>query len=741
MGQIGRGGIPVLKDKDNLHHNDVDVKRDESNVQHEIIIKEDNQITADVPQNNQKLDETARCLSTFRRNDFHFRCLDYKEEKKPPINRVLTSPLGLFKVQKANNAGFDSFFIPQVTDGKGGADKNVIEICTLFLDLDGAPLQPVLDTGVTPHAIVETSAGRFQVYWLVSDVSVKEFPVYQKALAIRFSGDISVHNASRLMRLPGFNHLKDPSNPFLSKLIQHNPDVTIYEKGQLVSGLTLDLSAPEFQPDSRKVEKSSVAIPEGSRNETIFKLVCSLWEQGRSQKYIHEKAQEENKKCTPPLAEREVRKIVTSAIRRYKQGTPQTTGLLLNGDRFSPADWIEALRKKHHLIHHNEKFHCYDDGYYKPISDLQLSATIEGLGGPELLQRNFKEIHYKLAVKLVGALGDKEVDNSWLLNLKNGWIDLKDPSYALRPHSPEVYSTFKNSFGYNPGAVCPLTDNFLNTQYPGEDLQKLIWEMIGYLLIPSTKFQVGFFIKGPSQTGKSTLLEVIEYLLTPQRVSNLSLSEFGDRFALSQTEGKLANICSETAHRGQVSDDYVKWFISGESIKVEQKFEKGKSIKPTARVLISSNKFPQTSDSTDAFFRRWIMIPANIKVTKKDPDLKYKIRDQELEGILKKALFGLMRLLEQNHFTETESSLALKDEWLDQVDLVHYWAKHRLIKDGTGSGVIWSSLVDDCNNFLDKENFKVRFTRRGFNQKMRDLGYETAHSNEGDWLRSYRLAQ
>lgn len=540
------------------------------------------------------------------------------------------------------------------------------------------------------------------------------------------------------MRLPGFYHQKDPANPFLSRLLDIHADIPVYTKEDIVVGLGLDLSIDETDIPQIKGD----TIPEGFRNNTIFKLACKLWEQGKSKKYIHEAAQNENDKCTPPMSAREVKKIVNGVFRRYLQGTPEEPDeMLMNGDRFNPTAWIAALRKQNHFIHYNDKFHRYVDGYYKPISELQLSAMIEGLGGPELLQRNFKEIHYKLAVKLVGALGDKEVDNPWLLNLSNGWIDLKDPNYELQPHSPEVYSTIKNGFGYKPDATCPLFDNFLNEQYPGDDLQRLIWEMIGYLLIPSTKFQVGFFVKGPTQTGKSTLLEVIEWLLTSQRVSNLSLSEFGDRFSLSLTEGKLANICSETAHKGQVSDDYVKWFISGESIKVEEKFVKGKSIRPTARVLVSSNKFPQTSDSTDAFFRRWIMIPANIPVLKKDPDLKYKIRDNELEGILRKALFGLMRLLEQNHFTQTESSQQLKDEWLDQVDLVHYWAKRRLKKDTTGAGTLWSTLVDDCNDFLDQENFKVKFTRRGFNQKMRDLGYEPLHNEDGNWLKNYKLAQ
>ena len=82
----------------------------------------------------------------------------------------------------------------------------------LFCDLDGAPLEPVMQSKPPPHIAVESSPGKFHTYWIVSDVKLEQFEDLQEGLAKRFSGDPSVHDQSRVMRLPGFVHRKaEPS--------------------------------------------------------------------------------------------------------------------------------------------------------------------------------------------------------------------------------------------------------------------------------------------------------------------------------------------------------------------------------------------------------------------------------------------------------------------------------------------------------------------------------------------------
>lgn len=95
--------------------------------------------------------------------------------------------------------------------------ENICRVRAVFVDLDGAPLGPILTWKNEPHCIVESSPGRYHVYWIVKDFPLEEFSTVQRSLAEKFGGDKSVHDLARVMRLPGYIHHK--GKPVLSNLI------------------------------------------------------------------------------------------------------------------------------------------------------------------------------------------------------------------------------------------------------------------------------------------------------------------------------------------------------------------------------------------------------------------------------------------------------------------------------------------------------------------------------------------
>ena len=105
-----------------------------------------------------------------------------------------------------NDEGYGVFFTVNETDGLGRKAENIIKVRALFVDLDGAPLDPVLHAPLEPHLIVESSPERYHAYWFVEDVALERFKILQQALARRFNGDPSVCDLPRLMRVPGFLH-------------------------------------------------------------------------------------------------------------------------------------------------------------------------------------------------------------------------------------------------------------------------------------------------------------------------------------------------------------------------------------------------------------------------------------------------------------------------------------------------------------------------------------------------------
>ncbi|GAA4400257.1 DNA-primase RepB domain-containing protein [Quisquiliibacterium transsilvanicum] len=93
---------------------------------------------------------------------------------------------------------------------------NVTEIRSLFVDLDGSPIEPVVPH--EPSIVVESSPSRWHAYWLVSGCPLNEFKLRQQQLAAKFGGDTKVCDLPRVMRLPGFFHRK--GEPFMTRLIR-----------------------------------------------------------------------------------------------------------------------------------------------------------------------------------------------------------------------------------------------------------------------------------------------------------------------------------------------------------------------------------------------------------------------------------------------------------------------------------------------------------------------------------------
>ena len=111
-----------------------------------------------------------------------------------------------YKVENLARVGV--FFAVNVlaSDAQRRTADQVRRVAAVFLDLDGAPLPASFP--IQPTAIVESSAGKFHVYWAVDGVPLEEFRVMQQTLAKLYGSDPAVCDLPRVMRLPGYWHGK-----------------------------------------------------------------------------------------------------------------------------------------------------------------------------------------------------------------------------------------------------------------------------------------------------------------------------------------------------------------------------------------------------------------------------------------------------------------------------------------------------------------------------------------------------
>ncbi|QBB70629.1 hypothetical protein ELE36_09760 [Pseudolysobacter antarcticus] len=260
-----------------------------------------------------------------------FQTFDDTPSKRGALSRVLYGDLSIRSAQLAqlNQKGAGVFVMVNEGDGKGRKSENVTRVRACFADLDGAPLQPVLDCRLRPHIVIETSAGKYHAYWLCNDLPLADFKPMQHAIAQRFGADRSVNDLARVMRLPGFLHNK--REPFRTFIFQQH-DGPRYSHSELVAEFR---SSMDIEPVRVKRRPLSEIIPEGERNNTLFSLARGLVQKGYDAQAINHRLQQINaKRCNPPMCASEVDSITANASAYGSDGFAMLPHVLLD----SP-DW------------------------------------------------------------------------------------------------------------------------------------------------------------------------------------------------------------------------------------------------------------------------------------------------------------------------------------------------------------------------------------------------------------------
>jgi P4 family phage/plasmid primase-like protien len=234
------------------------------------------------------------------------------------------------------------------------------------------------------------------------------------------------------------------------------------------------------------------------------------------------------------------------------------------------------------------------------------------------------------------------------LALDNGLLNLDDTT--VRPHTPAWFSGVCLPYPFDPDARAPTWQAVLARNLEG-DAQRitLLQEFFGYCLVKTTDGQACLILFGEGGNGKSVVLAALRALLGADNIATVPLESFGQRFAMAQTLGKLANVCPEVGDIDRTAEGILKGYIAGDRMFFEKKGKDGFSAPPTARLVLATNNVPRFLDKSEGMWRRLLLMPMNVQIPREERKAgmdkeAFWISSGELPGILNWALAGLRRL-------------------------------------------------------------------------------------------------
>jgi hypothetical protein len=131
------------------------------------------------------------------------------------------------RLAAANADGCGIFVTINESDGQSFFDAGIVRLRAAAVDDDKAEPPVNYDllkaAGLAPSISVGSGNGEHHYWLLKPGEDLSDFTPLQKALAAKFGTDPKISNLGRVMRVPGFLHLKDPTDPFLVWVIQTSP--------------------------------------------------------------------------------------------------------------------------------------------------------------------------------------------------------------------------------------------------------------------------------------------------------------------------------------------------------------------------------------------------------------------------------------------------------------------------------------------------------------------------------------
>lgn len=395
-----------------------------------------------------------------------------------------------------------------------------------------------------------------------------------------------------------------------------------------------------------------------------------------------------------------------------------------------------AVKYKWNIAKVYDYIYVYNGQYWSQI-DRELFKTFLGKAAIKMGNAEYESIHYDFKESLLkqfltdGFLQPPtHVNREILINLSNGTYEIIGGLGKLRDFEPKDFMTYQLPFKYDESATCNTFKSYLDKVLPDEESQKVLQEFMGYIFTKEMNLEKCLVLTGSGQNGKSVFFNIMCALLGEQNVLNYPMATFSHEYKRAKLVNVLLNYSSEKGNDLEV--DTFKALISGEPLQAREPYGKSFTVKNKVRFVINANELPKETEQTDAYFRRFLIIPFEVKITEaeKDINLASKIINNELPGVFNWVLAGLQRLIKQQKFTDCVKSFQAVEEFRKSTDSIALFVEECNVVSDLNCKTALKDLYQDYKIFCADDNYRP-FAKRRFGQRLESLGFERTRLNDG----------
>ena len=353
--------------------------------------------------------------------------------------------------------------------------------------------------------------------------------------------------------------------------------------------------------------------------------------------------------------------VPPSALRKQLNDLKQIGELQTHAD--IAVDYHKTLTLVTEYKYGQSRFWQWSGSHWTVIPDSILLAQISQEYGSLQAARRAGD-HMGILRVLSGVmLQEIEYEQMIGINFANGFLNDK---LELKNHDPAFNQTHTLISCYDPNATdMPLFNKFLFDCWGGdsdyEDKKRALQEMFAVTLFGcSRQYQRAFLLFGVPKSGKSQLLNIISRLIPLEGQCSVNPSDWHDRFRPALMANKRLNLVGELSERHSIDGQKFKDIVDGTTQMSEFKGRDAFTFTPMCAHWFASNHLPKTRDTSDGFYRRWLILAFNQPVPSSEKiirDLGMLIVAKERDAILAWAAQGILRVKDNCDYTLPESHI------------------------------------------------------------------------------------
>ena len=223
---------------------------------------------------------------------------------------------------------------------------------------------------------------------------------------------------------------------------------------------------------------------------------------------------------------------------------------------------------------------------------------------------------------------------------RNGVYDLQ--TMQLRKFDIRFKTDIILDFDYEDGARSALWDGVLAQTVPDVDMRETFHQFCGCFLAKREEYKIEHicFVVGEGQNGKSIICKAVVNMLGPGVASSYSPEQLFKssqmEYHLADVNGKIVNYCDEVSNKDFSGGDF-KQFVSGGAFTGRHPYSrKPTKVDKIPLMLCCANSIPPTTDDTEGYFRRFLIIlaPNHIDDRDKDPMLEMKLKASDVKAAI-----------------------------------------------------------------------------------------------------------